>query len=140
MIEQLKKSDASKRDFIANIENKNIEILKISEFMTEKSMNFFKIIGYETLFLNKDPIMWFDDETCIKCREVCSKLQVVNDVAERAVATSQEFYGKLTKDTDEWQRLLLNVTDRRKKKVEIKNRLKINFELFFFMYFSLLVC
>ena len=83
--------------------------------MTKKSMNFFKIIGYEPLFLNKDLIMWFDDESYIKCREVCSKLQVVNDVAERAVATSQEFYGKLTKDTDEWQRLLLNVTDRRKK-------------------------
>ena len=54
--------------------------------MTEKSMNFFKIIGYEPLFFDKDPSMWFDDETYIKCWEDCSKLRAVNDVVERAVA------------------------------------------------------
>ena len=41
-------------------------------------------------------------------------MQVVNDVAEHEVAVAEDFYGKITTDNEEWQKLLLSVSNSRK--------------------------
>lgn len=59
-----------------------------------------------TDFLSKHPEEWLDINEYICAQKRVQALQVVNDIAERAVKMTTDFNGKLTKDLDQEQFLL----------------------------------
>lgn len=78
----------------------------LSDFVNEGSYDFFTILNVSYDFLAKDPEEWpaIHEYVCAKKR--VDALQVVNDIAERAVKMTTDFNGKLTKDPNQEQFLL----------------------------------
>ena len=76
-------------------------------FVSTSTVNFFKKLGLNTDFLDVDPFDWHSNESYISTLNVVSGLQVVNDVAERAVALVKEYNCGLTRNETDYQNLLL---------------------------------
>lgn len=78
----------------------------LSDFITAQSYDFFEILNIDKDFLTKDPEEWPQMKEYIVAQKRVQALQVVNDIAERAVKLASDFNGKLTKDPDQEQFLL----------------------------------
>jgi len=58
------------------------------------------------IFLVKDPTEWNDDRSYKDLKTAASKMKVVNDSAERAIALMQQYNSSLTKNEELKQYLL----------------------------------
>lgn len=87
----------------------------IEDFVTEKTLNFFKRFSISTDFLKKDPEEWHTDSGYNAGLDIVSNLKVVNDTAERAVKLMEEFNQVLSRDEEEKQIIMRTVADYRKK-------------------------
>lgn len=87
----------------------------LSNFVSEKTKNFFYRFGLSSLFLDSDPSTW---ETTFEYEEgwsFCCDLLVVNDTAERGVKFMKDYNKILTNNEEEKQMLLQIVGAYRKK-------------------------
>lgn len=89
--------------------NKNIE-----NFISQKTLNFFKRYSISTDFLQKDPGEWQNDQSYKIGLAFVSKLRVVNDTAKRAAKLMEEFNQVLSHDEEEKQFIMQIVADYRK--------------------------
>ena len=121
MVKALSKKNTDERSFKASINQSSISNLQLNHFVSENSLFFFEIIGIEASFLKKRVKEWAKDESYIEYRNICTNLVVVNEVAERAAALSEEYHEKHTTDEQEWQGLLRTVFNHRQKYSHLKN-------------------
>lgn len=87
----------------------------LSDFVSEKTKNFFNRFGLSTAFLELDPSTWgmaFDFE---EGWTFCKELLVVNDTAERGVKFMKD-YNKILTNDEEHKQLLLQVVEAYRKK------------------------
>lgn len=98
----------------------------ISHFITQGSLNLFKICELPYDFLDKDPSQWESETSFVECREVFEELKVINDVAERGVALVEEYTGLITKDEVQYQALIQVVKNHRKKNPRANKRNFLN--------------
>ena len=99
----------SKRTFKATITHSEVEKIpemKLEDFVTQKSLNFFKILELDESFLLKDISLWETDPSYISSKKICKMLIVVNDAAERGVSLIQEYNSRHTKNEEVLQSLL----------------------------------
>ena len=57
-------------------------------------------------FMAKDPTEWNDDPSYQELKTAASKMMVVNDSTERAIALMQQYNSSLTKNEEQKQYLL----------------------------------
>lgn len=88
----------------------------ISNFITDGSRDFFAIMDIDTNFLQTDPALWPGSTLYEQSKQKVRALQVVNDVAERAVKLVTDFNGRLTRDPAQEQFLLQIVEYHRNEK------------------------
>ncbi|XP_044591358.1 uncharacterized protein LOC123269562 [Cotesia glomerata] len=100
------------------IDRKNINSIiqkDLSDFVSQKSLNLFKIFDLPYDFLDVDIELWASDESYKENQEYFKQLKVVNDVAERGVALVSEYNQCLTKNEHQFQYLLQVVKEHRAK-------------------------
>ena len=109
------------REVREKIDVKKSEDLKLENFVTPDSYQFFQILGFESVsFLQEDVQKWTTDENYIKLQELISNLRVVNDIAERGVALVTEYNNLFTKNEKQHQALFLTVSKHRKMLPDMK--------------------
>ena len=108
--------NAESKDGLKKLSAKGIAFTsrKLSDSVTTKTMEFFSILGMDSIFLSTDPTFWQDDETYLRNRVIAESLVVVNDCAERGIGLIKEFNETVTKNEDQRQYLLLVVDAHRK--------------------------
>ncbi|KAG7171975.1 putative Inosine-5'-monophosphate dehydrogenase 1b-like 7 [Homarus americanus] len=121
-------SYAEKREILESMKGKNEKkecpkMLKVTEGeipslelknLASTNINcFFQTTLLDSGFFSKDPSQWNDDPQFLQSREILQELQVVNDVAERAVKVIQDYNSSITKSEDQKQYLLQVVTTHR---------------------------
>ncbi|KAK3929546.1 Clustered mitochondria protein-like protein [Frankliniella fusca] len=80
----------------------------LSDFVNQQTKNFFTILGVDPSFLNLPPSEWKTDPTYQRGLQTVRALEVVNDVAERAVRLTSDYNeAQLTKSEEGFQNLLL---------------------------------
>ena len=125
------------REVRAKIDVKKIEDLKLENFVTPDSYQFFQILGFENVsFLQEDVQKWTTNKNYIKLQERISNLRVVNDIAERGVALVTEYNNLLTKNEKQQQALFLTVSKHRKMLLDMQKNTIIKFFLFCTMFCS----
>lgn len=87
----------------------------LSDFVSEKTKDFFSSFGLPSAFLESDPTAWESSFDYQECWTFCQNLFVVNDTAERGVKFMQDYNKILTHDEEEKQVLLQVVEAYRKK-------------------------
>lgn len=88
--------------------------LQLCDFVTENTKYFFSAIcGNLNLssFLTTEPENWKENRNYLSAKIKVDKMQIVNDVAERAIAMVSSFNDKLTKNEEEKQ-LIFQVVER----------------------------
>ncbi|KAE8752850.1 hypothetical protein FOCC_FOCC000195 [Frankliniella occidentalis] len=110
MVARLKSSDSEgvspKRLTIPA--NAKVDRLDLSNFVNGQTAIFFKLLGISMGFLSLPPSEWPQNQEYQEGLETVSALEVVNDVAERAVHLTSEYNaGKITKLEKSFQNLLL---------------------------------
>lgn len=88
----------------------------LSTFITEGSLDFFAILGIDTVFLKDDPTLWPNNNVYQDGKQKVRALQVINDVAERAVKLVTDFNGRLTRNASQEECLLQTVEYHRQEK------------------------
>lgn len=86
----------------------------ISDFVTEKTFQFFHRFQISTEFLSHDPQTWPSNESWISGCDIVKKLRVTNDTAERGVKLIIDFLNLLSKNEQETQYLYQVVSQSRK--------------------------
>ena len=94
----------------AQMQIKNVQNSQVADFVTGSTRNFFTRLEISQDFLCKDPKDWNKDASYIKVKSFLTKLQVVNDLAERGAALIEQYNRILTKD-EEQKQLLLQVVE-----------------------------
>lgn len=87
----------------------------ISDFVSEKSKQFFSRFGISSNFMELDPSTWETDFEFEEGWSICRDLFVVNDTAERGIKFIQEYNRSLTNDEHEMQLILQMVEAYRQK-------------------------
>lgn len=87
----------------------------IEQLATTNTMDFFRVLGIETDFFEQPAQCWSSYDEYKKGEEIVNHLNVVNDPAERAIKLMQDYNRNVTKKENDFQSLLLNVEDFRKK-------------------------
>lgn len=82
----------------------------ISNFVSIRSKNIFKILNLDDSFLNEHPSLWHLNTNYINNQLKVSQLKVVNDTAERGVALA-ETYNKTVTTEETQQQCLLQVVE-----------------------------
>ncbi|CAH1110777.1 unnamed protein product [Psylliodes chrysocephalus] len=98
IIEKRRKEDRNSSEIFLN---KNM-----SDFVSKQSMKLFDKFDLPYDFLDKDVLMWPDNESYKENLDFFEKLKVANDVAERGVALVEEYNRCLTKYEEQFQYLL----------------------------------
>ncbi|KAG0714253.1 hypothetical protein GWK47_014487 [Chionoecetes opilio] len=93
---------------------KSVRDLHLEDFVSGRTLHFFRKLHLDEAFLDLPPDSWQMDEGFQRSSQIVRNLAVVNDHAERGVALIQEFNGSLTKDEEQLQFLLQVVADHRK--------------------------
>lgn len=91
-----------------------IRNLKIEDFVSERSTDFFLLNNLPSSFLKEDPSLWHINSEYIQCEEFIKNIKVVNDVAERGVALATTFNKCITRSESDFQNLLQTVEKHRK--------------------------
>lgn len=119
MIQALKKdgsTDSKQKKFEIQQENFDSLLLSdMSDFISTKSLNTFKIFDLPVDFLDKNVELWTQDDSYQENLAYFKRLSVVNDVAERGVALIEEYNKCLTKNEEQLQYLLQVVKNHRQK-------------------------
>lgn len=100
------------------IDYKNINSIiqtDLSYFVSQKSLNLFKIFDLPYDFLDVDIELWTSNESYAENEEYFKQMKVVNDAAERGVALVSEYNKCLTKNEEQFQYLLQVVKKHRAK-------------------------
>lgn len=79
----------------------------LSDFVSKDSMFVFELFNLPSDFLNVDVSLWESNAKFKECYETLSKINVVNDGAERAVRIAIEYNGRITKNEQQLQYLLV---------------------------------
>ena len=111
MVKALNKKSVSKNNYRVDILKKNIKKIQIETLISEKTKEFFKLHNICTDFLKKDPSLWCSDESYNIALKKIKDLKVTNDVAEGAIALAQKYSGKITRNENQFQYLLLGVRE-----------------------------
>lgn len=98
----------------------------LSDFISNKTNNFFVRFGLSPEFLEFDPSTWETNESFKEGRVFCKNLAVVNDTAERGVKFMKDYNRILTNKEDEKQFLLQVVEAYRKKYPSFKKTSLVN--------------
>ena len=104
----------AKRFVIAKKDMNSLAQRTLSDFVSKKSLNLFKIFDLPYDFLDIDIELWPTDESFLENKEYFQQLKVVNDLAERAVALVGEYNQCLTKNEEQFQYLLQVVKEHQK--------------------------
>ncbi|XP_074112021.1 uncharacterized protein LOC141535796 [Cotesia typhae] len=108
-------TDSKAKKFIIDKNDLNSLTQKsLSDFVSKKSLNLFKIFDLPYDFLDKDIESWPTNDSYIENKEYFNQLKVVNDSAERAVALVSEYNQCLTKNEEQFQYLLQIIKEHRK--------------------------
>lgn len=83
----------------------------LSDFVTSNTIKFFIRFGLSQDFLNHSPVVWDVLDDYKEALEIVKKLLVVNDTAERGVKMVQDYNESLCRNEDEFQDLLLVVSN-----------------------------
>ena len=111
-----KGTDCEARRFIIDKNDLNSFMEKnLSDFVSEKSLNLFKIFDLPYDFLDIDIELWPTNDSYNENKEYFDQLKVVNDSAERAVALVSEYNQCLTRNEEQFQYLLQAIKEHRKK-------------------------
>lgn len=76
---------------------------QLSDFVNVNTLKFFERFDISVDFLNADPESWHEREDYNDGLEICSKLQVVNDCAERGVQLFTKYNKFGTRNEDDLQ-------------------------------------
>lgn len=102
-----KKTDAKRYKLAPKVSLESMKDLTLADFVTERTRNFFSKTAIPTDFLDVHPALWENHEGYKTALKFVESLQVVNDVAERAVAHVKSYNCGLTQSEEEFQKLLL---------------------------------
>ena len=80
--------------------------ITLQSLTTKNSRRLLDLLPIDTIFLDVEPDTWDSNSKYIHACQVVSKLQVVNDVAERGVPLIEDFTGCCTYDEEQVQCLL----------------------------------
>ncbi|KAL7301804.1 hypothetical protein TKK_0005792 [Trichogramma kaykai] len=94
---------------------KTLYNLPYLNLLLRRAWIFSKSLEFHLSFLIEHPNQWAQNEDYTHGKNLCKRLQVVNDAAERAVALCSGFIDTTTQDAEQWQKLLLNVFENRKR-------------------------
>nr|CAR82250.1 hypothetical protein [Cotesia congregata] len=108
--------DSSKRYGIHTIsEIVNLQKKDIDFFINSDSLQFFERFNIDKNFLKLDVETWADNNDYLEGLRIVKNLQIVNDVAERAIKLTQEYINILTTREDQKQYLIQVVSEYKKK-------------------------
>ena len=110
-----------------NINLEKIEELKLVDFVSTKSINFFKIFNISADFLALKSVDWLDNPNYLNLFNILKHLKVTNDSAERGVKLMTEYLHKFCKDDEEKQYLYRAVHEHRKMYPSHKRKDLINY-------------
>ena len=88
---------------------------ELDDFVSKKTLQFFKKLNLSHQFLSTDPVSWADRDDYQTAEKTVLALKVVNDHAERGVALVQQYNKLLTKNEEQFQFLLQVVSEHQKK-------------------------
>ena len=86
----------------------------LSEFANQNSFKFFRITGIDQSFLEKNPDIWVEDESFQLGLKRLQGMKPTNDIAERGVKLIEDFNSSITKNEEQKQFLLQQITEHRK--------------------------
>ncbi|XP_063981407.1 uncharacterized protein LOC135164717 [Diachasmimorpha longicaudata] len=90
-------------------DRKFIQESDLDGFVTQNTIEFFKILNLDSHCWDVDPTTWAQREDYMKASKIVRSLLVTNDVAERRVALVSEYNDLLTKSENSKQDVLLVV-------------------------------
>jgi len=108
MVKAMNKIESEKRlhRVTVDVTRSSFSDVTVADFVTCKSMHFFKTLNLETGFLSVDPSDWDVRDDYRKAAEFIHSMEVVNNSAEHGVALMQSYNNILTKNEDQKQYLL----------------------------------
>lgn len=109
----LYKTTQSPRSHMPELNNYNN--LKLEHLCNTNSLNFFKILNINHVFLSFNASSWHENEYFLKARECVTNIFSTNDLAERGVKIADEYNKILTKSPKEFNRICINAYEQRKK-------------------------
>lgn len=108
--------DSSKRYIInTDSEIKNLEKKDIDFFINSNTLKFFDRFDISKDFLETNADTWICNDNYLNGLAIVNNLQVINDVAERAVQLTQDYINRLTTQEDQKQYLIQVVSEYRAK-------------------------
>jgi hypothetical protein len=113
MLEALEKVGHIEMPKRIQVDLNNIHNMNLAHFVSENTKVFFEtmfdpnIVAVNLEFLKEDPSQWYNNDMYIQAEEIVSKLMVVNDTAERAVALLKEFNAIGPKQEEQKQALFI---------------------------------
>ena len=69
---------------------------KLYQYVTAETLQFFPILNLKPDFFSINPVKWSANASFVEAQLRVAVLQVVNDVAERAVKLVSDYNGKIT--------------------------------------------
>lgn len=84
----------------------------LASFVSPRSWLFFHLVDGRTQWLNDEPSTWTQNPTYLRLYDMCNDIQVVNDVAERAVKDVQDF-ATMTRDPAHRDDIIIVANDHR---------------------------
>lgn len=108
MVEALNKYATNVKKVEENAETikQKYKHMELNDFVTANTMNFFDRFEITTDFLLSDPETWTEREDFKEGLDVCRSIQVVNDIAERAVQMITKYNRTGTKVESDLQYML----------------------------------
>lgn len=114
MVKALEKPGCANPTVRPKINVENVMRYRVSDFVTSNSLATFTALNISQEFLSSDPQTWSNREDYIAARNLVKSLKVVNDVAERGIATATDFNVQFTTNEEQWQHMILGVDHNRK--------------------------
>lgn len=114
MVKALRKSSTTSYLNKITIEKKKVHSKSISDFVSEKTLQFMIDFGFKLTWLADCPKSWAKNNDFISDRSILQSIQVVNDCAEGAIKLVQEYTWNRTRTESDLQNLLLTVDHHRK--------------------------
>lgn len=84
---------------------------QLNDFVSVNTLKFFERFKIDTGFLNADPATWSERDDYKDGLELCRSLQVVNDIAERAVQMFANYNRIGTKSENDLQYMMEVIQD-----------------------------
>ena len=79
------------------LQQQDMDNVQLHQLVTASSSSALHLLGVDTAFLLQDPETWSDNPAFLNGRLNIDSIKVVNDAAERSVATMTSFNDSITK-------------------------------------------